>query len=199
MNQIILAVSNFLAFLLGLIATSLQDRATKRAAAKRQAGEAAHELICAALDFKTRLAMWEARWRNPGGKLHAWGHAMTHLLAGYRDGRIFQGASDAVGVALAWRRSAEEADEGIAAGPMSDLHAATVRVSMLEDDELQASARAVAEAAETLGASYAKRGNSAARARADEGFNQAVARLSEAARSYGDQPGRRWLPWFKAD
>ncbi|MFE3522234.1 hypothetical protein ACFXOD_11670 [Streptomyces sp. NPDC059161] len=193
MNPIIVSAYTLAVYISGEIVTSLRGRKAGRAAAKKQACEAAHELQCAALDFKAALTMWEARWRNPWQALHAWSHAMTHVLAGYTDGRLFRGAADGVGTAMAWRRSFEDAEEAIVTGPLSHVHAAAVRVSMLDDAELRAAATAVADAAQELGASYTKKANSAGRARADKEFVEAVAELTDAARSYGGQPRQPWM------
>ncbi|MFJ8309809.1 MULTISPECIES: hypothetical protein [unclassified Streptomyces] len=190
MNQIITGVCSLLGVLIGV-------RAVRRDSAKKQACDAARELLCAACAFKAALHMWEARWRRPSGVLHTFGHAMAHVLAGYKDGRLFRGAIDGIGTALTWRRSAEEADEALVTGPMSRMNAAAVDVSLLDDVGLRAAARAVADAGQALGAAYARRANAAARARTGKEFDEAVARLADAARTHV-RPGRRWLRWSRA-
>lgn len=174
-------------FLAGQATTSRKEKAARKAAAAGKARDAAQELLRAALDTKSALAVWEVRWRDKHSIAAAMARSFAQVLAGYRDGRIFHGAADGLASAMAWRGASDTAEEAIVTGPMSRVAAAAAQIAMLGDAELRAASTAVTDALGNLMTAYSAKPKSAARAKADEELDEAVGKLSDAARAYGSR------------
>ncbi|MGW3127057.1 hypothetical protein [Streptomyces sp. NPDC001123] len=180
-------------YIAGLVTSHLKDRATRRSTATSNARAAVQDLLRAALDTKAALAVWEARWRDKSSITVALGRSVAQLLAGYRDDRIFHGAADGLGSAMAWRRASDAAEEALVTGPLSRMAAAAAQVAMLDDAELREASTAVTDALGKLVAAYGEGPKSRGRAKADRAVDEAVGQLSAAARAYKGRPARRAL------
>ncbi|MFF0127319.1 hypothetical protein ACFYTG_16555 [Streptomyces mirabilis] len=181
-------------FIAGQATTSRKEKAAREAAAASKARDAVQELLRAALDTKAALAIWEARWRDKRSIAVTLGRSFAQMLAGYRDDRIFHGAADALASAMAWRRSSDAAEEAIVTGPMLRVAAAAAQIAMLNDAELRAASTGVTDALGNLLTAYSEKPKSAARTKADRELDEAVGRLSDAARAYGRRPTRGRSP-----
>ncbi|MGW1988449.1 hypothetical protein ACWCPJ_39470 [Streptomyces collinus] len=168
----------------GAWASTLKDRAQDRAKAAEEARTAAQELMRASLDTKAALAIWEARWRNKTATASVLARAIAQMLAGLAEDRTYRGLAEGVGTAMVWRTAVDAAEEAIVTGPISRMAAAAARIAMLDDVQLREATTAVTEAFGELVGSYSKKPGSPVRVRAERGVDEAVGRLSEAARAH---------------
>ncbi|WP_328746394.1 hypothetical protein OHT57_12675 [Streptomyces sp. NBC_00285] len=183
--------ASLVVFVAGLAAGHFKDSASRRAAAADKARAAAQELLRAAFDTKAALAIWEARWRDKRSIVATLGHSFAQILAGYRDDRIFHGTADGLASALAWRRASDAAEEALVTGPLSRMAAAAAQTAMLNDAKLREASTAVTDALGKLVTAYAEKPKSPARIQADRDVDDAIGRLSHAARSYKGRRARR--------
>lgn len=185
---VVTAVTSIAIFVGGQLFTGLKDKATRRSAAVGEARSAVRELIQAALDVKLALAIWETRWRDKRTIVSALARSVAQLLAGFEEGRVYRGVAEGLGSALAWRRTADVAEEAVLTGPASRMAAAAARIAMLSDVELREASTAVTDALGSLVAAYSEKPKSATRARADRDVDEAIGRLGDTARSYKGRP-----------
>lgn len=175
----------------GAFANILKDKATDRATAVKEARAAVQELLRAALDVKAALVIWETRWRDKRSTASALARSVAQLLAGYAEDRAYRGMAEALGSAMAWRNAVDSAEEAVVTGAMSRMAAAAARIAMLDDAPLREAATAVTNALGELVGAYAQKPGSRVRVQADRAVDEAVGRLSDAARAYDGRPRGR--------
>ncbi|MFE7856030.1 hypothetical protein [Streptomyces sp. NPDC057403] len=183
--------ATLIVYVAGLFTTFLKERATRRASARDKARVAAKDLLNAALDLKVALNIVENRRRDRRSLAAPLARSIAQLIAGYHEDRKYTGIADGLGSALAWRGSADAAEEALLMGPLSRVTAAAAQAAFLDDDELRAATAAVTEALGKLMSTPAGRRHSVARAQADREVDEAIGRLSSAARAYTGKKRRR--------